>query len=141
MKRGQDKLIMKIKRMIFLVFIIMNLVACSSEPECFFGDSVKLVKAINIGSSDYFIYLRISGFHEKETFYELYENKPTFGECRQSNILSISDVHVNLSQGVASKLVVDNRKLSVVYIEGSVQKINLKDIPIEVKSLTNKDRL
>lgn len=123
------------KRMIFLVLVVTNLVACSTETDCFIADSVKLVKAIKIDSSDYFIYLRVSGFHEKETFYELYESKPTFGECKQSNILSVSDVHVDFSQGNVSKLVVDDRKLGVVYANDSVQYIDLKDVPIEVKSL------
>ena len=113
--------------------MVTNLVSCSRETDCFIVDSVKFVKAIKIDNSDYFIYLRISGFHEKEAFYELYESKPTFVDCRQADILSISDAHVNLLQGGVSKLVVDDRKLSVVYTKDSVQEVDLKDVPIEVK--------
>jgi len=150
MKRGHGKLIMKMKRMSFLVFIITNLLACSPEIDCFIADSVKLVKAIKIEGSDYFIYLRISGSHDKVAFYELYENKPTFDVCGRSNILTIVEEPIDPVAGpvdpfagvvsrVVSRLVVDDDlKLRVVYTEGNIQKIDLKDVPIEVKSLTKR---
>jgi len=141
MKRGQGKLIMKMKRLIFLVFIVTNLVACSSEIDCFTADSVKLVKMIETEDSDYFIYLRISGFHEKAAFYELYKDKPTFDVCGRSNILVISEDAVDPSAGVVSKLVIDgNLALRAVHTEGNNQKIDLIDVPIEAESLTNKDK-
>ena len=137
MKPGQGKLIMKMKRMIFFLFIVTNLVACSSEIDCFTADSVKLVKKIKIKDSDYFIYLRISGFHEKAAFYELYKGKPAFDVCGRSNILSISDDAVDPSEGVVSRLVIDGKlSLRAVHITGNVQEIDLKDVPVEVKSLT-----
>lgn len=133
MKDGHIKLIIKIKRIIFLIFIVNILIACSQDPDCFIADSIKLVTSIKIGSRDYLIYLRISGFHEKEIFYELYENKPTFDECKQSDVLSISDVHVDLSRGVVSRLIVDDKVLHLVYSNDKAQKFDLEGIPIEVK--------
>ncbi len=145
-------MIMKIKQIFFLVFVVTNLIACSSEPGCFIVDSVKLVKTIKIDSRDYFIYLRISGFQDKVAFYELYKGKPTFGECKQSNIEPISydsvdwsdptDSTVDPFSGVVSRIVSklvidDDLKLSIVYIKGNVQEIDLKDVPVEVKALTN----
>lgn len=135
---------MKIQRVIFLVFVVVNLVACSPERECFIVDSVKLVKMIEIEGSDYFLYLRISGSHDKVAFYELYKGKPTFGECRRSDILAISEESVDSSEKpdgvvsrIVSKLVIDDDlKLSIVYIKGNVQEIDLKDVPVEIKSLT-----
>jgi len=137
MKHGQGKLIMKIKRMIFLVFIVTNLVACSSEIDCFTADSVELVKTIETEGSDYSIYLRVSGFHEKAALYELYKGKPTFDVCGRSNILAISEDAVDPSEGVVSRLVIDgNLALRAVHIEGNVQEIDLKYVPVEVKLLT-----
>lgn len=137
MKHGQGKFIMKIKQMIFLVFIVTNLVACSSEIDCFTADSVELIKTIETEGSDYSIYLRISGFHEKVAFYELYEGKPTFDVCGRSNILAIYEDVVDPSEGVVSRLVIDgNLTLRAVHIEGNVQEIDLKNVPVEVKSLT-----
>ena len=129
---------MKMKGIIFLVFIVTNLVACSSEIDCFTADSVELVKTIETEDSNYFIYLRISGFHEKAAFYELYKSKPTFDACGKSNILAISEDAVDPSEGVVSRLVIDgNLALRAVHIEGNVQEIDLIDVPIEVESLTN----
>ncbi len=157
MKRGQGKLVTKMKQMIFLVFIITTLVACSPGRECFIVDSVKLVKTIEIKGSDYFIYLRISGSHDKAEFYELYKGKPTFGECKRPDILVISEEGVDRSaepvdssdepvdrldgvvSRIVSKLVIDDDlKLSIVYVKGNVQEIDLKDIPVEIKSLTKR---
>jgi len=139
---------MKMKRIIFLVFIVTNLVACSSEIGCFVVDSVKLVKTIETEGSDYFIYLRISGSHDKVAFYELYKGRPTFDGCKQpKNILAISEEPIDpivgpvdpfsgITSRVVSKLVIDeDLKLSIVYIKGDDQKINLIDVPVEIKSL------
>ena len=133
MKDAHSEFAMKIKQMIFLVFIVTNLVACSPETECFIADSIKLVRTIKIEGSNYFIYLRISGFHDKVAFYELYADKPTFDECGKSNTLAISEEPIDSSAGVVSKLVVDEQRLSIVYSKDSSQEVDLKDVPIEVK--------
>lgn len=67
---------------------------------------------VKIEDSNYFIYLRISGSHDKVAFYELYASKPTFDKHKQSNILAISeepidslDGPVDPFSGVVSKVV------------------------------------
>jgi len=115
----------------------MNLVACSPERECFIVDSVKLVKMIETEGSNYFIYLRISGWHEKAASYELYKGRPTFGECRWPSISAISDTGVDPSEGIVSKLIIDkNLALIAVHVAGNDQKIDLIDVPVEVEMLT-----
>jgi len=138
MKRGQGKFIMKMKRMIFFIFIVTTLVSCSPEIDCFTADSVKLVKTMEIKGSDYFIYLRVSGFHDKAAFYELYKDKPTFDVCGKANILAISEDAIDPSAGVVSRLVIDsNLALRAIHIEGNVQEVDLIDVPVEVETLTD----
>ena len=141
LKYGNSDIVMKIKLIIMFFFIVVNLIACSSDNECFVADSVVQVKAIRVDEVDYFIYLRTSGFHEKEAFYELYKSEPIFNSWGKSNSSAISDIHIDSTEGVVSRLVIDNQKLIIVYSKNSSQEVNFKDVQIEVKSLTNKDRL
>lgn len=136
MKHGNNGILMKIKFIVLFLYMISNLTACSSDTDCFVADSVSLVKAIKVGDLDYFIYLRISGLHEKEAFYELYTNKPIFDACGKSATLAKSDVHIDSASGVVSKLIVDNQQLVIVYAKGKAQEIDYKDVQIEVNALT-----
>lgn len=80
------------------------------------------------------VYLRISGLHEKESFYELYERQPTFDACGKSTLPSKTGVHVDSTRGAISKLVVDKERLSIVYRKGKTQKVDYKNVPIEVSA-------
>lgn len=81
---------------------------------------------------DQYIYLRTSGLHEKESFYELYEKQPAFDACGKSVLPSKADVHIDLTRGAISKLVIDKQHLSIVYNKSKAQEVDYKDVPIEV---------
>lgn len=125
---------MNIKLTIVLFFILANLFGCSPDNECFVADSVVPVKTIAVAGADYFIYLRISGLQEKEVFYELYKNKPMFNGCGKSSSLPISEAHIDLTEGAVSTLIIDNQALAVVYSKGKTQKIDFKDVQVEIKN-------
>ncbi len=119
--------------MAILLFIAFNLAACFPDIDCFVADSVAQVKSFNANGMDYFVYLRISGLHEKEAFYELYTKKPVFDACGKTATLAISDVHIDSVAGVVSKLVIDNKKLIIIYTKGDAQETNYKEVQIELK--------
>lgn len=124
---------MKIKLIATLLFIASSLAACSSGADCFIADSVTKIRSFNANEVDYFIYLRISGLHEKEAFYELYTKEPAFDACGKATTLAISDVHIDSAIGIVSKLVIDNKKLIIVYKKGDTQEANYKEVQIELK--------
>jgi hypothetical protein len=136
-KGGHNSLTMKILRII-LPIIATVLVACSNDTNCLIADSIHPIKMINVDGSEYSIYLKISGFHDKVSFYELYKGKPIFDECGWPNTLAIAEEPVDPSLGAVSKLVIDARRLHIVYTENKFQKVDLKNVPVEIKSLTNK---
>ena len=126
--------LMKIK---FVVLALASsLIACSPATDCFVADSVSLVKKIKMGEVDQYIYLRVSGLHEKESFYELYDKQPVFDACGKSTLPSKADVHIDSKSGAISKLVVNKEHLSIVYHKGQTQKVDYKDVPIEVSAPT-----
>ena len=89
-----------------------------------------------MGEVDQYIYLRVSGLHEKESFYELYDKQPVFDACGKSTLPSKADVHIDSKSGAISKLVVNKEHLSIVYHKGQTQKVDYKDVPIEVSAPT-----
>lgn len=136
MKHGNRDLVMKINLIIIFFFIAILFIACSPDTDCLIADSVVQVREIRTNEVDYFIYLRISGFHEKEVFYELYNSEPIFNICGKPNIPAIADIHIDSTEGIVSKLVIDNQTLTVHYSKDSSQEVDLKDVQIEVKALT-----
>ena len=127
-------LIMKCCHKLLLVFLMPCFIACSSGSECVVADSVLLVREISLNGADHFVYLRISGFHEKETYYELYDSIPEFDVCGKANRQAISEVHIDSMEGVASKLIVKNDKLIVGYSEKQSQRVDFKNMPVQVSN-------
>lgn len=68
-----------------------------------------------MGEVNQYIYLRISGLHEKESFYELYDKQPVFDACGKSTLPSKADVHIDSKVVRFPKLVVNKERLSIVY--------------------------
>ena len=116
-----------------IIFILVGLiVACSTDNSCAVADSVSLIKEINIKNNKYYIYSRVSGFQEKEVFYEMFSNKPVFDQCGQTKIPSVSDVHIDSSSGAAVKLIVQDKILDIVYSKDAVERSEYNNIEIEV---------
>ncbi len=124
---------MNIKLLVLFFSLMLSVIACSSENECFVADAVTQVKKINIKGGEYFIYLRIAGFNKKESFYELYGSEPKFDLCGKSDTLAISDTHIDSTEGIVEQLVVDDLKLTVVYTKNGTQDTDYKNIPIKIK--------
>lgn len=124
---------MKMRAIIIYLLIAVGTLACTDNNDCFVAETVTPVKTIRIGGVDHFLYLRSSGFNEKEHFYELYKRSPKFDECGKTDISPISEVHLDTSEGVIVKLVIDKHKLKIIYSEEDNQGTDLSSIPIEVK--------
>lgn len=123
---------MKIK-IIFIYLISFLLLSCSIDNDCFVADSIEKVKKISIDDKDHFLYLRISGFNEKEHFYELYNLVPKFNYCGKSTTTLISDIHIDTTEGYMDKLIIKNYKLEVIYSKGDFKIVDFNNVNVEVK--------
>lgn len=123
---------MKITAIVY--FIIISLISgCSDNHGCFVAETVTPVEKITISGMDHFLYLRSSGFNEKENFYELYKNKPEFDDCGKASLTPLSEVHIDSSKGMIVRVVIDEHKLTIVYSKGKTQNNNPVNVPVEVK--------
>ena len=116
-----------------LVMISVVLGACSSPGKCFTSDVVDELQRVNIENKEYHLYLRTTGFNEKEHFYELYGEKPIFDDCGLTESLLISEIHVDSSVGTVSKLVVSDNKLKLEYSKDGLASLDLREVGIEIK--------
>jgi hypothetical protein len=105
---------------------------CSNKPDCFVADTIKEITALPLNENGLHVYLRSSGFNEKEHFYEMYKGIPVFDECGQPGRQSISQVHVDTSIGYPQKLIVKNNRLEIVYSSDDSSR-QVDAIPIEVE--------
>ena len=92
------KLLTKIcRRCIFLISTLTGLVTflvvttgCSEK--CLVLPSVELLDSVQYEDEVYYLYSRTTGIQEKQTFFELYKNKPEIDACREANIKAVAIV-------------------------------------------------
>ncbi|MGD9008183.1 MAG: hypothetical protein PVG41_09685 [Desulfobacteraceae bacterium] len=124
---------MKQKILITITLSFILLLSCTANNDCLTADSVEQIRSFDVNSHAYFVYVRISGFQEKETYFELYDNVPVFDDCGKPNIPIVAAVHVDPTQGVVSKIVIDDKNLKIVYKKNRIEAIGYDRIPIEIK--------
>ena len=121
---------------VFIPFLLL-LYGCSQESDCFVADEVKNISVNQLDGSDYWLFLRTSGFGEKERFYELYEGTPKFNDCGVSQSKPIFEVHVDETEGVPVKLKISKDSM-VLFYSGEGEKLESLDyISVEVNGLPN----
>lgn len=113
--------------------LVAGLIAgCTNSARCFTADTVVPVKRISIAGDEHLLYLRSSGFSEKQSFYELYSNEPKFDDCGHATRAPLSKVDVDPGAGAVVGLVVDKHKLVIVYSKEGASS-NLAGVPVEVR--------
>ncbi len=132
---------MRLKKLFIVLFAFNLLMACSEGGDCFVADSVEKIEELHINDTRYFLYLRTSGFNEKESFYELYDKEPIFDNCKKAGIRPVSDLHVDTSAGTPVKLIIKNNKLSLLFSNNANDSVGLREVLIEVNITDKKPTL
>ena len=83
--------------------------------------------------SEHTVYLRTTGFGEKESFYELYDQIPEFDTCGVANISPISQTHIDSTLGKPIQLEINNNSMKLFYATGPVSVEVLKNIAITIE--------
>lgn len=116
-----------------LLLSMITISGCSAKNDCFTSDSIEQLKVFKVNNVKYSLFLRISGFQEKEAFYELYKGVPIFDNCGQPNSNYVSTIHIDTNRGAVSKLIVEETNLDLIYNANGNGHTNYKDINIEIK--------
>lgn len=123
------------KMISFVIFILLTLLfmsGCSKEQDCFVADSIKELKLSQLNEENYFLFLRTSGFSEKEHFFELFRVKPEFDSCGQTTSKLIFQTHVDDTEGFPITLIISDDKMEVVYSTNTENDLSLERIKVEV---------
>ena len=75
--------------MSLLMFLVVT-TGCSEK--CLVLPSVELLDSVQYEGEVYYLYSRTTGIQEKQTFFELYKNKPEMDACREANIKAVAIV-------------------------------------------------
>ena len=106
-------------KIIWVFIAAMLLSACSdTAPDCFIRDQVTLLDERNINGEKYFLVLKITGWHDKAQFLELYDKKPEFDVCGKSKTERIDMRGLELENQFVSKVRVKDKKLQITYKPG-----------------------
>ena len=129
------KIDLKLKWITLFTIILCNIASCTSENNCLIADQAEQIRVIQIEKNEYFVYLKISGWHDKVTFYELYGREPVFDQCGVSETHPISVMDVDPDQDNVSNLIINNssKEMTIIYSkDDSQQEQQLKNVAIEI---------
>ena len=71
------------------VFLVVT-TGCSEK--CLVVPSIEFLDSVQFEDEVYYLYSSTTGIQEKQTFFELYKNKPEMDTCREANIKAVAIV-------------------------------------------------
>lgn len=93
-------------------------ISCSSKTGCLVADSLQEMQSEVLRDEGLHLFLRTTGFNEKEFFYELYKESPAFDECGQSEKKPISQAHIDTTIGTPIKVNIQGDQMKIEYTDG-----------------------
>ncbi|MDR1423057.1 MAG: hypothetical protein LBI92_00360 [Azoarcus sp.] len=109
-----------------LLLAVFLMIAPAREDFCFVADQNYEVKVERIDQSTYYLYLQISGFHEKETFLAVYDEKPVFDRCGLSKQHSIGATNIASTEAEVDTKIKSPIKI-ILFPNKKVAEIHFKD--------------
>ena len=109
-----------ILKKVFVLVMLVALSACSKKPGCMVADSIQEIGNESLNNKGLHLYLRTSGFSEKEHFYELFRGAPSFDECGITTTDTLSQAHVDTSIGIPEKLIIKKNQIEIEYKPGEI---------------------
>jgi hypothetical protein len=96
------------------------MIACTEENNCLVEDINHEIKVVTIGQTTYYLYLQISGWHEKVAFLVLYDKNPLFDNCGRAKqeIIGSIDIDQNYKSPVKIELV-DKKIVEIQFEDGA----------------------
>lgn len=118
-----------------LLFSTTGLTSCSNDRNCQSAvDTVKIIDQKVIGNTEYYLVLRIAGWHDKTEIIELYDAKPSFDKCATSDIEPVYGDSLEMDKTVSHVFVdAGNNTLKIEYKDGEPSRAHNSELRIEVQ--------
>jgi len=116
--------------MIWLVSIYISLLSACSR-DCFVADTYDEIRDSRLSSKHLYLYIRTTGFNEKESLFQLYSIQPVFDECGIPSVEPVAEEHVDTSAGNVDKLIIDKNRIILVYSKNT--KTSLNKVSLELR--------
>ncbi len=97
-------------------------------------DTINILDKKIVGNTEYYLVLRVSGWHDKSEIVELYNMKPSFDHCSISNLEPIYGDSLELDKTVTHLYFdIETKSLNIEYKDGEPSKAHNKNLKIEFK--------
>ncbi len=123
--------------LIFFLTACLLLPACTGsrddELACTISDQVRFLREFESSGDHYYLYERISGWHDKNHYMELYDQKPEFDQCGEPNVALLSQLPVSDLGNNPVKIVIKDLLIDIEYGDYPYSNPDLSTIPIDVQ--------
>jgi hypothetical protein len=122
-----------------MMIIIISSYSCSKgtndNHDCTMTvDTVNIIDEKIVGTTEFYLVLRIAGWHDKTEIIELYDTKPTFDRCSKSDVEPVYGNSLELDKTVTHLyLDTESKSLNIEYKDGEPSKDYNRNLKIEVK--------
>jgi hypothetical protein len=104
----------------------------TSPPDCGIADSVAVIDQAMVAGRRLWLVHRITGFHDKVEFVEIYSAAPVFDSCGHSPLAPLSVDTYDSSQGNVRSLAIRDGKAVLVYTRSSAESTELSKLRNQV---------
>lgn len=92
-----------------------SMTACNKGNDCGVADAMQKLRQVSIDQTTYHLYLKTTGFHDKASFFVLYDKEPSFDSCGNAHHEAVAETYIDTEQGTPARIVLSNKALEVQY--------------------------
>jgi hypothetical protein len=130
MKTGRFRLLLGATGIV-LGLAAATLFRCSTlPPDCGIADSVAIIDQATVAGRPWWLVHRITGFHDKVEFVEVYAAAPVFDSCGHSPLAPVSVDTYDPSQGGVRSLSIREGKVTLVYTRNPAEAAEISKLRI-----------
>lgn len=130
MKSGRFRLFLGATAIVLGLTAVTAFRWSTSPPACGTADSVAIIDQATVAGRPLWLVLRVTGFHDKVEFVEVYAAAPVFDSCGHSPLAPVSVEPYDPSQGGVRSLSIQDGKATLVYTRSPAEATELSKLRI-----------
>jgi hypothetical protein len=130
MKPGRFRLLLGATAIVLGLAAVTAFRCSTLTPACGTADSVAIIDQATVAGRPLWLVHRITGFHDKVEFVEIFAVAPVFDSCGHSPLVPVSVEPYDPSQGGVRSLSIREGKATLVYIRNPAEATELSKLRI-----------
>lgn len=113
-----------------VVLVLGAAAVCRRSPDCFVAEHVAIIDHATVEGRPLWLVHRITGWHDKVEFVEIYAGAPAFDSCGRASLQPLSVDALDEAQGKVRTLAIRDDKVVLEYTRNAAEATDLSRLKI-----------